>query len=281
MNLMKHQIIEFLKTALNEDIGRGDLTRELLKGSTTAKIISKSEGIIAGLEYIKHFSEIADVKFDFHFEDSSEYKKGDVIFEIYGDVRDLLSIERTMLNILQHASGIASNAYEFIKKTKGEIKILDTRKTRPGLRVFEKYAAKCGGVTNHRLGLDDCLMLKDTHLANFKSITEAIHIAKESIPFTIKIEAECESVNMAIEAMEAGADIVMCDNMNYEDIKKVVDIRNKNYPHIFLEASGNVTLDNIEEYIKTGIDAISSGAIIHQATFKDFSMKMKGGSHNN
>ena len=124
-------------------------------------------------------------------------------------------------------------------------------------------------------------MLKDTHLANFKSITEALHIARKSIPFTTKIEVECETVSMAAEAMEAGADIVMCDNMSFEDIKKVVDLRNKTYPHVFLEASGNVTLENIEEYIKTGIDAISSGAIIHQATFKDFSMKMKGGSHNN
>jgi nicotinate-nucleotide pyrophosphorylase (carboxylating) len=281
MNLMKHQIVEFLKNTLNEDIGRGDLARELLKGSSSAKIIAKSEGIVAGLEYIKHFSEIADVKFDFYFEDSSEYKKGDVIFEVYGDVRDMLSIERSMLNILQHASGIASNAYEFVKKTKGKIKILDTRKTRPGLRVFEKYAAKCGGVTNHRLGLDDCLMLKDTHLANFKSITQALHIARNSIPFTTKIEVECESVDMAVEAMDAGADIVMCDNMGFDEIKKVVDIRNKNYPHVFLEASGNVTLKNIQEYIKTGIDAVSSGAIIHQATFKDFSMKMKGGSYNN
>ena len=281
MNLMKYQIVEFLKNALNEDIGRGDLARDLLKGNANAKVIAKSEGIIAGIEYIKHFSEIADVKFDFNFEDGSEYKKGDVIFEIYGNVKDILSIERTMLNILQHASGIASNAFEFIKKTKGKIKILDTRKTRPNLRVFEKYAAKCGGITNHRLGLDDALMLKDTHLANFKSITEALHIARRSIPFTTKIEVECETVSMAAEAMEAGADIVMCDNMSFEDIKKVVDLRNKTYPHVFLEASGNVTLENIEEYIKPGIDAISSGAIIHQATFKDFSMKMKGGSHNN
>jgi nicotinate-nucleotide pyrophosphorylase (carboxylating) len=278
---MKHQIVEFLKTTLNEDIGRGDLAREILKGFATAKIVAKSEGVVAGIEYIKHFSEIADVKFDFFFEDGSFYKKGDVIFEVYGDVRDMLSIERSMLNILQHASGIASNAYEFIKKTKGKIKILDTRKTRPGLRVFEKYASKCGGVTNHRLGLDDCLMLKDTHLANFKSIKEALQKARNSIPFTTKIEVECETVDMAIEAMQAGADIVMCDNMDFDEIKEVVDIRNKKYPHVFLEASGNVTLQNIEEYIKTGIDAISSGAIIHQATFKDFSMKMKGGSHNN
>ena len=272
--IMKHQIVEFLKNVLNEDIGRGDLARELITGNKKAKIISKSEGIVAGLEYIKHFSEIADVKFDFFFEDGSEYKKGDIIFEVFGSAKDMLSIERSMLNILQHASGIATNAFEFVKKTEGQIKILDTRKTRPLLRVFEKYAAKCGGVTNHRLGLDDCLMLKDTHLATFKSIKEALKTARENIPFTTKIEVECETFEMAVEAMQYGADIVMCDNMDFEEIKKVVNFRNESYPRVLIEASGNVTLENIKNYVETGVDAISSGAIIHQATFKDFSMKM-------
>jgi nicotinate-nucleotide pyrophosphorylase (carboxylating) len=276
MNLMKYQITDFLKNALNEDIGRGDLARRLINKQANAYVRAKSEGVVAGIEYIKQFSELSQVKFDFYFEDGDFYKNGDTILEVYGDAKDLLSIERTMLNILQHASGIASNAYEFVKLTEGKLKILDTRKTRPGLRVFEKYAAFCGGVTNHRLGLDDCLMLKDTHLALFSSIKKAIEIARENIPFTTKIEIEAETVEMAIEAMEAGADIVMCDNMSFEDIKKVVVYRNQNYKGVFLEASGNVTLDNIKEYIKTGIDAVSSGAIIHQATFKDFSMKIKG-----
>ncbi|WP_456489387.1 carboxylating nicotinate-nucleotide diphosphorylase [Caminibacter pacificus] len=274
MNLMKHQIVDFLKQVLNEDIGRGDLARELIKGNTKAKVVAKSEGIIAGIEYIKYFSELADVKFDFNFEDGSEYKKGDIIFEVYGSAKDILSIERSMLNILQHASGIASNAFEFIKKIDGHLKILDTRKTRPLLRTFEKYAAKCGGVTNHRLGLDDCLMLKDTHLATFKSIADAVATAREHIPFTTKIEVECETERQAREAMAAGADIVMCDNMDFETIRRVVEFRDQTYPYVLLEASGNVTLDNIDEFIKTGVDAISSGAIIHQATFKDFSMKI-------
>jgi nicotinate-nucleotide pyrophosphorylase (carboxylating) len=271
---MKHQIVDFLKQVLNEDIGRGDLARELIKGNTKAKVVAKSEGIIAGIEYIKYFSELADVKFDFNFEDGSEYKKGDIIFEVYGSAKDILSIERSMLNILQHASGIASNAFEFIKKIDGHLKILDTRKTRPLLRTFEKYAVKCGGVTNHRLGLDDCLMLKDTHLATFKSIADAVATAREHIPFTTKIEVECETERQAREAMAAGADIVMCDNMDFETIRRVVEFRDQTYPYVLLEASGNVTLDNIDEFIKTGVDAISSGAIIHQATFKDFSMKI-------
>jgi len=274
MNLLKHQIVDFLKGVLNEDIGRGDLARDFIKGNVNAVVIAKSTGIVAGIEYIKHFSELADVKFSFNYEDGDNYFKGDVIFEIYGRARDILSIERSMLNILQHASGIATNANRFVKKTQGRIKILDTRKTRPLLRVFEKYAAKCGGVTNHRLGLDDCLMLKDTHLATFNSIVDAIQAARENIPFTTKIEVECETEIQAREAMAAGADIVMCDNMDFETIKSVVEFRNLTYPHVLLEASGNVTLENIEEYILTGVDAISSGAIIHQATFKDFSMKI-------
>ncbi len=274
MNLMKFQIIDFLKKVLKEDIGRGDLARDLIPNKiVNAKVIAKSEGVVAGIEYIKHFSYLADVKFDFNFEDGDFYKNGDVIFIISGDAKDILSIERSILNILQHASGIASNAYEFSKRVK-KLKILDTRKTRPLLRVFEKYAAKCGGVTNHRLGLDDCLMLKDTHLATFKSVKEAIKIARNSIPFTTKIEIECETLDQAQEAMEAGADIVMCDNMSFEEIKKVVEYRNKNYPSVLLEASGNITLQNLKEYENLGVDAISSGAIIHQATFKDFSMKI-------
>ncbi len=274
MNLMKFQIIDFLKEVLKEDIGRGDLARDLIPNKiVNAKVIAKSEGVVAGIEYIKHFSYLADVKFDFNFEDGDFYKNGDVIFIISGNAKDILSIERSILNILQHASGIASNAYEFSKRVK-KLKILDTRKTRPLLRVFEKYAAKCGGVTNHRLGLDDCLMLKDTHLATFKSVKEAIKIARDSIPFTTKIEIECETLDQAKEAMEAGADIVMCDNMSFEEIKKVVEYRNKNYPSVLLEASGNITLQNLKEYENLGVDAISSGAIIHQATFKDFSMKI-------
>ncbi|ACM93129.1 nicotinate-nucleotide pyrophosphorylase [Nautilia profundicola AmH] len=272
---MKHQIIDFLKNALNEDIGRGDLARRLINKNAKAFIRAKSSGVVAGIEYIKHFSDLADVKFDFNFQDGDLYKEGDIILEIYGNAKDLLSIERTMLNILQHASGIASNAYEFVKLTEGKLKILDTRKTRPGLRIFEKYAAFCGGVTNHRLGLDDCLMLKDTHLALFNSIEEAVKIARENIPFTTKIEIEAETVQMAKDAMRAGADIVMCDNMSFDEIKEVVEFRNENFKGVFLEASGNVTLENIKNYVQTGIDAVSSGAIIHQATFKDFSMKMK------
>jgi nicotinate-nucleotide pyrophosphorylase (carboxylating) len=192
-----------------------------------------------------------------------------------GDSKDLLSCERVILDILQHSSGIATNSYNFVKLSKNKIKILDTRKTRPLLREFEKYSAKVGGVTNHRLGLDDCLMLKDTHLALFKNITEAVKIARDNIPFTTKIEVECEIFSQAKEAMECGVEIIMCDNMSEKEIKKVVKYRDKNSKSTLIEASGNITLKTIEKYISLGIDAVSSGSIIHQATFLDFSMKMR------
>jgi len=273
---MKFKKIEFLKEALREDIGRGDLARFIVKGKSEAFIRAKEDGVLAGIEYIKYISEIADIKINFLKKDGDTIKVGDIICELSGDSKDLLSCERTILDILQHASGIATNAKNFVSLTQNKIKILDTRKTRPLLREFEKYAAKVGGVTNHRLGLDDCLMLKDTHLALFESITKAVEIARKNIPFTTKIEVECETYDMAVEAMECGVEIIMCDNMNDEEIKKVVKYRNKFAKQTLIEASGNITLETIEKYVNLGIDAVSSGSIIHKAVFLDFSMKMKG-----
>jgi nicotinate-nucleotide pyrophosphorylase (carboxylating) len=273
---MKFKKIEFLKEALREDIGRGDLARFIVSGVNISIIKAKQDGILAGVEYVKYIHEIADIEITFFKEDGEEIKAGDVICELKGDSKDLLSCERTLLDILQHASGIATNARKFVNLTNGKIKILDTRKTRPLLREFEKYASKIGGVTNHRLGLDDCLMLKDTHLALFENITEAVRIARENIPFTTKIEVECETYEMAVEAMECGVEIIMCDNMSDKEIKKVVEYRNKFAKQTLIEASGNITLDTVAKYAELGIDAVSSGSIIHQATFLDFSMKMKG-----
>ena len=271
---MKFQKIEFLKEALREDISRGDLARFIVKGRSKAVIKAKQDGVLSGVEYVKYINEIADIEINFLKHDGEEIKKGDIICELSGDSKDLLSVERTILDILQHSSGIATNAKKYVDLTKGKIKILDTRKTRPLLRIFEKYSSKNGGVTNHRLGLDDCLMLKDTHLALFSSISEAVKKARENIPFTTKIEVECETYDQAVEAMENRVEIIMCDNMNEDEIKKVVEYRNKFSPQTLIEASGNITLETIEKYIDLGIDAISSGAIIHQAVFLDFSMKI-------
>jgi len=272
---MKFKKIEFLKEALREDIGRGDLARFIVNGKGDAFIRAKQDGVLAGVEYVKYINELADIEITFLKYDGDEVKIGDIICEIRGDSKDLLSCERVILDILQHASGIATNAKNFVNLTQNKIKILDTRKTRPLLREFEKYSAKVGGVTNHRLGLDDCLMLKDTHLALFENITQAVKIARENIPFTTKIEVECETYEMAVEAMKTGVEIIMCDNMSEDEIQNVVKYRNENSKQTLIEASGNITLETIQKYIDLGIDAVSSGSIIHQATFLDFSMKMR------
>ncbi|MGB9801815.1 MAG: carboxylating nicotinate-nucleotide diphosphorylase, partial [Arcobacter sp.] len=185
-----------------------------------------------------------------------------------------LSSERTFLNMLQHASGIATMANSYASIIKDlDVVLLDTRKTRPQLRDFEKYASRVGGAINHRLGLDDCLMLKDTHLRTIMNLKEFIQRARKRISWVTKIEIECETLEQVKDAMEAGGDIIMCDNMTPDQIREVVKYRNENYPHIVLEASGNINLKTVREYALSGVDALSSGSIIHQATWLDFSMK--------
>jgi nicotinate-nucleotide pyrophosphorylase (carboxylating) len=197
-----------------------------------------------------------------------------VIALLEGKASVLLSSERTFLNILQHASGIASSASKYAKLLEGsDVVLLDTRKTRPNLRNFEKYASRIGGAINHRLGLDDCLMLKDTHLKTISNLKEFIVKARKRISWITKIECECETFDQSIEAMEAGVDIIMCDNMTPSQISDVSKYRKENHSHVLLEASGNITKENIQGYLNSGIDAISSGSIIHQATWLDFSMK--------
>ena len=176
--------------------------------------------------------------------------------------------------MLQHASGIATMANRFSSKIEDlDVALLDTRKTRPQLRDFEKYASRVGGAINHRLGLDDCLMLKDTHLRTISDLKSFIRDARKRISWVTKIEIECETFEQVKEAMDAGADIIMCDNMTPNQIRDVVKFRDENYPHILLEASGNISLNTVRDYAITGVDAISSGSIIHQATWLDFSMK--------
>jgi len=176
--------------------------------------------------------------------------------------------------MLLHSSSIATLTKKYVDICEPfGVKLLDTRKTRPQLRVFEKYSTRVGGAVNHRMGLDDSLMIKDTHYKTIKDLKLYIVKARKQIPFTAKIEVEAESFEIAQEAMEAKCDIVMCDNMTPQQIEKIVTFRDENYPHILLEASGNISLETIESYAKSGVDAISSGSIIHQATWLDFSMR--------
>ena len=268
---------EFIKRALKEDIGRGDLfVRVTEPKEVSGYVLAKSDGVFAGEVYLRAMEEMFDVEFTYNVKDGDSFKAGDKLVLIKGNSKSLLSLERTILNILHHASSIATLTNRFVQKiSKYGVKLLDTRKTRPLLREFEKYAVRCGGGVNHRMGLDDCLMLKDTHLKTIDNLEQFMQEVRAKIPFTSKVEIECEDLQGIKEAMKAGADIVMCDNMAPEQIKEAVEYRDANYPHILLEASGNVRLENIEAIAQTGIDAISTGSTIHQACWIDLSMKLK------
>jgi nicotinate-nucleotide pyrophosphorylase (carboxylating) len=271
------RVKELVREAILEDVGRGDLFSLVSdRRMVEAKIIAKEDGIFAGKLYIQELAEMENIEVEFVLYDGNKFSKGQTIAYVRGKVNLVLVLERVILNIMQHCSGIATNTASFMELVKDyNVKLLDTRKTRPALRVMEKYAVRCGGGTNHRLGLDDCLMLKDTHLAAIDDLHKFIEIAREKIPYTSKIEIECESVEAAQDAMNAKCDLIMCDNMSLEDIKKVVKFKKENYPHVLVEASGNVEKSNIVEYAKTGVDAISSGSLIHKAVWIDLSMRIE------
>lgn len=267
---------DFVKASLEQDVGRGDLYA-LVEPSVdaSAMIIAKSDGVVAGVEYINVLARFENFEIKWNKNDGESFIKGDVLATLSGTSHVLLKIERTLLNMLLHASSIATltRKYVTIVEPYG-VKLLDTRKTRPLLRVFEKYATRCGGAINHRMGLDDSLMIKDTHLKTIKDLKSYIEKARKKIPFTAKIEVEAETFEIAKEAFAAGADIVMCDNMTPEQIREVVKYRDENFLHVLLEASGNISFETIESYAKTGVDAISSGSLIHQANWIDLSMKI-------
>ena len=270
-------IKEFVKESLAQDVGRGDLYA-LVERSVECKadIIAKSDGVMAGQKYIDVLAQLEGFNVVWAIRDAKTFNTGEVLAILRGDSHTILKVERTVLNILLHASSIATLTRKFTELVEPYgVKLLDTRKTRPLLRVFEKYATRCGGAVNHRMGLDDSLMIKDTHLKTIKNLAEYIKKARKQIPFTAKIEVEAENFEVACEAMEAGSDIVMCDNMIPNQIYEIVKYRDENFPHILLEASGNISLNTIESYAKCGVDAISSGALIHQANWIDLSMKME------
>jgi len=268
---------QFLKALVAEDVGRGDLfSRISTSKQIRAYIIAKSDGVFGGQEYVNTFAKTYDLALEWQVNDGESFNKGEKLLFVSGDSKTILSLERSILDIVLHASSIATLTSEYVAAIAGtSVKLLDTRKTRPLLREFEKYAVRCGGGINHRMGLDDCLMLKDTHLQTIDDLDIFMKEVRQKIPFTSKVEIECESLEMVKKAMKAGADIVMCDNMSLEETKEVVTYRNENYPHILLEASGNVTLDTIVAIAHTGVDAISSGSIIHQANWIDLSMKVE------
>jgi nicotinate-nucleotide pyrophosphorylase (carboxylating) len=268
---------DFIKAMVTEDVGRGDLFARISESvDIRAYIIAKSDGVFGGREYIEVMAEMYGLALTWDIHDGEAFHSGKKLLFVSGDSKRILSLERSILDIALHASSIATLTSRYVEAIAGSgVKLLDTRKTRPLLREFEKYAVRCGGGLNHRMGLDDCLMLKDTHLKTIDDLDAFMEEVRMKIPFTAKVEIECEDLEMVKRAMHAGADIVMCDNMSLDETREVVAYRNAHYPHILLEASGNVTLETIGEIATTGVDAISSGAIIHQANWIDLSMKVE------
>lgn len=289
-------MLNFLESIVHEDLGRGDLFTQILESyrqdyianqqllsvesfdkTTQACIIAKQYGIFSGEVYAKKICSLYNITCEFLKHDTQEFHKQDTLVILSGKYVDILQIERSLLNILQHSSGIATLTRQYVAAIKDyPIVLLDTRKTRPLLRELEKYSVRNGGARNHRMGLDSMLMLKDTHMAHIQgNLNDFIKYARKKLPFGISIEVECENIEEVERALKAEVDIIMCDNMQPTEITQSIALKNTIKPTTLIELSGNIRLDNIVEYAKTGADALSVGAIIHQATWIDISMKMK------
>ena len=255
----------------SEDISTNAVMREAKQGEVD--LICKEDGIIAGLSVFKRVFTLldADTEITFFCQDGDEVKQGQKMGVVRGDIRVLLSGERTALNYLQRTSGIATYTNSITKLLAGsKTKLLDTRKTTPNNRIFEKYAVKAGGGYNHRYNLSDGVLLKDNHIGAAGSVAKAIEMAKEYCPFVRQIEIEVENLDMVKEAADAGADIIMLDNMSHDDMKEAIRIIDGRAE---TEGSGNVTRENIAKLIDLGVDYISSGALTHSAPIMDISLK--------
>lgn len=274
--LMNLNVDNLILQALREDITSEDITTNSVMPEFKlgeVDLICKQDGVIAGLDVFKRVFELLDsnVTFDMQAKDGDTVTVGQHLGKITGDIRVLLEGERTALNYLQRMSGIATYTHSIAVLFEGsKTKLLDTRKTTPNMRVFEKYAVKVGGGYNHRYNLSDGILLKDNHIGAAGSVTKAVHMAQEYAPFVRKIEVECENLDMVAEAVEAGADIIMLDNIDKETMKEAIRIiggRAKT------ECSGNVTKENVANLIDIGVDYISSGALTHSAPILDLSLK--------
>ena len=267
---------ELIKMALAEDISNEDISTNAVmpdykKG--TVELICKQDGVICGLHVFARTFTLLDenTQIELYKKEGDEVKRGEHIATVTGDIRVLLSGERTALNYLQRMSGIATYTRRVVKLLEGcKTKLLDTRKTTPNMRIFEKYAVKVGGGVNHRYNLSDGILLKDNHIGAAGSVAAAVKMAREYAPFVRKIEVEVENLDMCREAVEAGADIIMLDNMSVDEMiaaVKLIDGR------AVTECSGNVTEENIPNIKRTGVDYVSSGALTHSAPILDLSLK--------
>ncbi len=268
---------KIIQSAIFEDIGMGDITTDNLvdaKHKSNAVILAKDSGVLAGLDIAKGVFKNFDytLKFVPLFEDGDRIKPGDRIATLNGFTRSILKAERTALNFLQRLSGIATKTRYYTELVKDfPVKIVDTRKTTPTLRILEKYAVVIGGGFNHRMGLYDAVMIKDNHIAIAKSISKAIQILRDKIPHTVKIEVEVTNIDEVKEALEANADIVMLDNMSIEDMRKAVEyIKGR----LIVEASGGITDRNLIEVARTGVDVISIGSLTTKIDSLDISLEI-------
>lgn len=273
---MKINMDEYILHALKEDITSEDVSTNAVmpdKKQGTAQLICKADGIICGLEVFERTFTLLDdtFRFDTDVKDGDRVEKGQLIGTLFGDIRALLSGERTALNYLQRMSGIATITNEYAKELEGtKTTLLDTRKTTPNMRPFEKYAVTVGGGRNHRYNLSDGVLLKDNHIGAAGSVKKAIEMAKDYAPFVRKIEIETESIEQVKEAFEAGADIIMLDNMDNDTMKKCVELIGDKAE---TECSGNVTKERLREIAAIGVDYVSSGALTHSAPVLDVSLK--------
>ncbi len=273
---MKLNVDKLIMMALQEDITSEDVSANAVMPEPKqgmVDLICKQDGIICGLPVFERVFKLldADTHVEFFVKDGDEVKKGQKMAVLTGDMRVLLSGERVALNYLQHMSGIATYTHEVAALLEGSnTTLLDTRKTTPNCRIFEKYAVRVGGGTNHRYNLSDGVMLKDNHIGAVGSITKAVEMAKAYAPFVRKIEVETETLEQVREAVEAGADIIMLDNMSHEQMAEAVKLIDG---RAATECSGNVTKENIAKVTEIGVDYVSSGALTHSAPIMDISMK--------
>lgn len=273
---MKINVDDYIINTLKEDITSEDVSTNAVMPEDKqgrADLICKQDGIVCGLDVFERTFKILDdtSRFEANFKDGDFVKKGDLIGVIYGDVKAILSGERTALNYLQRMSGIATMTREYVNELDGyKTVLLDTRKTTPNMRPFEKHAVKVGGATNHRYNLSDGVLLKDNHIGAAGSVTKAIKMAKAYAPFVRKIEIETETLEQVKEALDAGADIIMLDNMDNDTMRKAVEMIDGKAQ---TECSGNVTKERLKEIAEIGVDFVSCGALTHSAMIMDVSLK--------
>ncbi|OCL26479.1 nicotinate-nucleotide diphosphorylase (carboxylating) [Orenia metallireducens] len=275
MSLNRDRVLEIIDNALREDIGTGDISTEAVVGAgeqVTATILAKDKGVIAGLEVAALVFERVDemIKFKPLVEEGAQVEYGTEIAKVSGLSSSILIAERLALNLLQRMSGIATktNYYKSLVADYN-VRIVDTRKTTPNLRILEKYAVRVGGGANHRFGLYDAVMIKDNHILAVGSISKAVKQARKNIPHTMKIEVETENLIDVKEALEAGADIIMLDNMDVKMMREAVELIGE---QAIIEASGGITAENIVEVAKTGVDVISLGTLTHSIKSLDISL---------